>query len=63
MPDESNSEPALTYAGSLANGRVPEPTTNSKLELADLSASTTVRRILAGPSERIQVINDEKNFT
>ena len=59
----SNSEPAPTYAGPLANGSVPEPTTNSKLESTALSASTTVRHILAGPSERIQVINDEKNFT
>ncbi|KAI9571146.1 RHD3/Sey1 [Boletus coccyginus] len=54
--------PASTDPGPLANGSVLEPTTNSKLVSTSLSA-TPMHHILEGPSERIQMINDEKNFT
>ncbi|KAH0827997.1 RHD3/Sey1 [Lanmaoa asiatica] len=65
MSNASNFEPAPTHDGPLANVSAPEPTMNSKLESAFLSASTSKLNghILEGPSERIQIINDEKNFT
>ncbi|KAF8557636.1 root hair defective 3 GTP-binding protein [Imleria badia] len=59
MSDAANFEPAP------ANGSALKPTTNSKLGTTTLSASTSIlnSHILEGPSERIQIINDEKNFT
>ncbi|KAG9316752.1 protein SEY1 [Chiua virens] len=66
MFDPSNSEPAPpAYDSPLANGPVLEPITNSKSDLTAVSASgrKLTSHILEAPSERIQIIDDDKNFT
>ncbi|KAG6375499.1 protein SEY1 [Boletus reticuloceps] len=62
MSDASHSE----YAGPLANGSVL-PTANPKLGSTTTSVSFLMpnvnSHVLQGSSERVQIINDDKNFT
>ena len=65
MSTPSNPDHPPAYGGPPSVGSIPESVADSKHQFTALSASAPMLNghILDGPSERIQIIDDDKHFT